>query len=500
MSPNKALFCPEQPSEGFVAQFCFAPAPKMKKVNYLILRLGLTTLAAAVIYLPNLSQVANAANLSLSQSAQKKSHSRYPSYPAFLPRIISLIPDPVRNKLAYLSGIESNAETTNDNIFTEAQINQNLGDSYFDCVTIAPKAKFSLATDAKLAFLVPKTTSLSADKFRVHRVELGDTLSKLAQKYGVSLDELAQLNQIDNSDLILVDSQLLIPDSILDLTVLTAETEQPQPLLSSNFPDRRPQADLQLASRDLKTKVLGKSSTSQRQAKSNKLDRLEEDPYIAKLKAEIDEMRAEYRRELEQGKLPQNSNLASVSKINSADLPDRQSVKTLEEEEKVRGKIATSTTAEQTLETNLFPGDSVALQLPPLPSSEEYLPNAFDGYQWPAQGVLTSGYGWRWGRLHGGIDIAAPIGTPIFAAASGTVISAGWNSGGYGNLVKLKHTDGSMTLYAHNNRILVSNGQRVSKGEQIAEMGNTGFSTGSHLHFEIHPPSQGAVNPLAFLN
>jgi|GEM_PF-3415364 len=143
---------------------------------------------------------------------------------------------------------------------------------------------------------------------------------------------------------------------------------------------------------------------------------------------------------------------------------------------------------------------AVSLQLPPLPPSEEYLPNAFDGYAWPAQGVLTSGYGWRWGRLHKGIDIAGPIGTPVFAAASGEVVSAGWNSGGYGNLIKLRHLDGSITLYAHNNKILVNSGQKVGQGDQIAEMGNTGFSTGSHLHFEIHSREQGAVNPLVLLN
>ena len=143
--------------------------------------------------------------------------------------------------------------------------------------------------------------------------------------------------------------------------------------------------------------------------------------------------------------------------------------------------------------------ETIPLQLPPLPSEEEYLPNAFDGYAWPAQGVLTSGYGWRWGRLHKGIDIAGPIGTPVFAAASGEVISAEWNSGGYGNLIKLKHLDGSVTIYAHNNKILVNSGQKVNQGDQIAEMGNTGFSTGSHLHFEIHSKERGIVNPLALL-
>jgi murein DD-endopeptidase MepM/ murein hydrolase activator NlpD len=155
--------------------------------------------------------------------------------------------------------------------------------------------------------------------------------------------------------------------------------------------------------------------------------------------------------------------------------------------------------AKYNLQPDLLEENTVALTLPPLPDSDEYLPSAFDGYMWPAQGVLTSGYGWRWGRLHRGIDIAAPVGTPIVAAASGEVISAGWHSG-YGNLIKLEHLDGSVTLYAHNYRNLVSHGQKVNQGEQIAEMGSTGRSTGSHLHFEIHSRNQEVLNPLALLN
>lgn len=147
-------------------------------------------------------------------------------------------------------------------------------------------------------------------------------------------------------------------------------------------------------------------------------------------------------------------------------------------------------------------GQMVSPDLPPLGSVDAYLPGAngrFNGYIWPTKGVLTSGYGWRWGRMHRGIDIAGPIGTPIVAAAAGVVVTAGWNSGGYGNLVEIQHADGSVTLYAHNDRILVRTGQQVEQGQQIAEMGSTGYSTGPHSHFEVHLPGQGAVNPMAYL-
>lgn len=121
------------------------------------------------------------------------------------------------------------------------------------------------------------------------------------------------------------------------------------------------------------------------------------------------------------------------------------------------------------------------------------------GFSWPAAGKLTSRYGRRWGRMHKGIDIAGPVGTPINAAADGTVIAAGWNSGGYGNLVEVRHSDGTTTRYGHNSRVSVGIGQTVRQGQQLAEMGSTGHSTGSHLHFEIRPSGGNAVNPIAHL-
>jgi murein DD-endopeptidase MepM/ murein hydrolase activator NlpD len=147
-------------------------------------------------------------------------------------------------------------------------------------------------------------------------------------------------------------------------------------------------------------------------------------------------------------------------------------------------------------------GKMVSPDLPPLDRADTYLPGGsmqFTGYTWPSRGTLTSGYGWRWGRMHRGIDIAAPTGTPIVAAAPGVVTYADWSSGGYGYLVEISHPNGSLTLYAHNSQILVREGQTVAQGELIAKMGSTGRSTGPHLHFEIHPKGNGAVNPMAYL-
>ncbi|MEA5515339.1 LysM peptidoglycan-binding domain-containing M23 family metallopeptidase [Nodularia sp. UHCC 0506] len=149
-------------------------------------------------------------------------------------------------------------------------------------------------------------------------------------------------------------------------------------------------------------------------------------------------------------------------------------------------------------------------QLPPLAAVDRYLPKPIDAttappstgstaFIWPAKGVLTSGYGRRWGRMHRGIDIANATGTPIFAAADGVVEKSGWNRGGYGILVDIRHPDGTLTRYAHNSRTLVRAGQRVTQGQQIADMGSTGFSTGPHTHFEIHPAGRGAIDPIALL-
>ncbi len=147
-------------------------------------------------------------------------------------------------------------------------------------------------------------------------------------------------------------------------------------------------------------------------------------------------------------------------------------------------------------------GQSVSPDMPILPGVREFfpeVPSRFNGYLWPARGILSSGYGWRWGRMHRGIDIAGPIGTPVVAAAGGVVVRSGWNSGGYGNVVDIRHSDGSMTRYAHNSRLLVREGQAVRQGQLISEIGSTGNSTGPHLHFEIHLPSSGTVNPIAYL-
>lgn len=113
----------------------------------------------------------------------------------------------------------------------------------------------------------------------------------------------------------------------------------------------------------------------------------------------------------------------------------------------------------------------------------------------PAEGAFTSPFGPRWGTMHNGIDIANAVGTPILAAMGGTVIDSGPASG-FGQWIRIQHDDGSIAVYGHMETLDVSVGEQVTAGQKIAGMGNRGFSTGSHLHFELYPDGKTPVDPV----
>ncbi|WP_246166454.1 M23 family metallopeptidase [Sphingomonas sinipercae] len=118
--------------------------------------------------------------------------------------------------------------------------------------------------------------------------------------------------------------------------------------------------------------------------------------------------------------------------------------------------------------------------------------------------AFTSGYGVRsdpfkgGAAMHAGIDLSGPLGTPIYATAEGVVTNAGWNSGGYGNLIKIDHGRGIETRYGHLSSIGIQPGQKVTRGQLIGRMGSTGRSTGSHLHYEVRIDGR-PVNPIPFM-
>jgi len=396
-----------------------------------------------------------------------------------------------------------------------------------------------------------------------YEVKPGDTVDAIARRYGLSRSELIQANGLNNPNLIRVNQQLTIPTSTSStssdqrVTFLPGiqeqsnnsvtrpeqpEVETPRVVVpttatsASPITPRVPTSQPSTASSTVLTQtsvgeVPPTNTPIALETKRNQSANVGDNPYVERLRADILRMRAEYRRQQTTGQtqspsevvvpsIPVEPTVAEQSipvRVNPEFNPQQyeQEAQTASVPIAVPPPAATpSESKERVIAAAPAPADSynpmlqtpvgtpVAPVLPPLSDPDMYLPDSparFNGYIWPSKGVLTSGYGMRWGRMHKGIDIAAPIGTPIVAAAPGVVVTAGWNSGGYGKLVEIKHPDGSMTLYAHNNRILVRRGQEVDQGQQISEMGSTGYSTGPHLHFEIHPSGRGAVNPMAFL-
>lgn len=115
---------------------------------------------------------------------------------------------------------------------------------------------------------------------------------------------------------------------------------------------------------------------------------------------------------------------------------------------------------------------------------------------WPTAGIVTSGFGWRWFRMHSGMDIAGPVGTAVKAAKEGRVVYSGW-MGGYGYCIDIDHGNGVVTRYGHNSALQAQVGQYVYRGQTIASMGSTGHSTGPHLHFEVHVNGS-AVDPRGY--
>lgn len=371
-----------------------------------------------------------------------------------------------------------------------------------------------------------------------YQIQPGDTLSRIAREHGITREQLISANNIRNPNVIWAGATLIIPGNAVE-SVAVKEAGTPVEVAASRDVANlieRPAPGLRESE---ETSVAVEVAAIQQRSSVSTANSYDSEaanglsPYAARLLEEIREMRSRQAEQVEQS-VPEQE-LASEEDVQAeagveiaaiapaqpdyatsqpaVTLPDEPVNPEFERQNQSEDRasersdtdsqlIAAAPVGSESYAPLAQPvsGQMVSPDLPSLPGADEYLPEAIsNGYIWPAQGVLTSGYGWRWGRMHKGIDVAAPVGTPIYAAASGVVERSGWNSGGYGNLVDIRHPDGSLTRYAHNSRLLVSAGQQVRQGEQIAEMGSTGYSTGPHVHFEIHLPDQGATNPMAYL-
>jgi murein DD-endopeptidase MepM/ murein hydrolase activator NlpD len=361
----------------------------------------------------------------------------------------------------------------------------------------------------------PEQMSLNGDVL-IYKVNQGDNLTEISEKYRVTPEVLIQANHITNPDVIKVDEKLLIPTSgdVASSKVRTTPTVATFPATPLHGTSLAAQAlqnnrllELPLISLD-ESPVQGVESAS---ISTGRLTPAQKLAGVAPATSSISRSLTEQR---------VSSMLGVQGKIEPIGLKDSSSSERFDTgiAQSPKQNLALLPQASQSRSTQLpalqkgtamarrsFQLQIPALELPPLTAAaDSFLPSSMgqgsQRYSWPANGAMTSGYGWRWGRMHRGIDIAGPIGTPIVAAAPGIVLTSGWNDGGYGYMVEVQHPDGSMTRYAHNDRIHVRKGDTVQQGQRIADMGSTGRSTGPHLHFEIHTAGRGgAINPMMFL-
>ncbi len=359
--------------------------------------------------------------------------------------------------------------------------------------------------------IIPRSTSVSP---RTYQVKPGDTIHHIARELGLSSQAILQVNQITNPNIIKVNQTLVLPEQRQSAPAHSQKLASISFPVAKNLSSKESKVSNQtLSTQDAAVPLLVEDSKPefthrlQRSVAQSNQDYLTAGTHgttaipseIKDVDDEILETQESDHNATDDRRVPRGFTAprASLSKL-QRDYRSGSS-KQLETNDQVLGAVPTAA-QEYNPSFELPVGIEVTPALPSLsePNIPE-IPTEFTGFIWPAKGVLTSGFGRRWGRAHRGIDIAAPIGTPIMAAAAGEVISAGWNSGGFGKLVKIRHADGSVTYYAHNHRILVRRGDYVQQGQQVAEMGSTGRSTGPHLHFEIRPNGKGAVNPVAML-
>ncbi|HEY9827216.1 MAG TPA: M23 family metallopeptidase, partial [Stenomitos sp.] len=280
----------------------------------------------------------------------------------------------------------------------------------------------SILADSTTTQAVAPSTTSDVEVGVIHTVERGENLTEIADKYEVSPESIAATNRIQNLNIINVHEDLVIPTPILP--VATA------PLVVENLT-----ANAQLAATETRLEVSPALLTPQSAPKATEptSQSKKSSQQIASANATPMDTALEFDR-------PSTSNEVA---LRTPDAPSEQA--SSGSAEPLQPMIARRIDLLQ----------PPALDLPPLNSADQFLPaiKTVQKFIWPARGVFTSGYGPRWGRMHRGIDIAAPVGTPVVAAASGIVVTAGWNDGGYGKLVEIRHPDGSLTLYAHNSRI-----------------------------------------------
>jgi murein DD-endopeptidase MepM/ murein hydrolase activator NlpD len=307
----------------------------------------------------------------------------------------------------------------------------------------------------------------------IHKVQKGENLSQIAEKYKVSPESIAQSNKIPNPNLIEANQDLVVPSASISAAAA--------PLILGSWADNTRILSQAISQMGIASALLTPQQPLKPEQASN-TQPISQPQTIAATLLTSEKAPQAYWQDPKPASGPLALNMSSDGTVPS---------------------YGSGTTSSVIARRSTFP-QLPALELPSLSSAEQFLPSSMQGgsqkYIWPAKGVFTSPYGYRWGRMHRGIDVAGPVGTPVVAAAAGVVVKAGWDDGGYGNLVEIQHPDGSFTRYGHNSSINTRVGAVVQQGELVAAMGSTGRSTGPHCHFEIHPNGQRAVDPMTYLS
>lgn len=378
------------------------------------------------------------------------------------------------------------------------------------------KAKWANAAESFIATATYDKQAVSDTiNIVVYEVKSGDTLAAIAEEFSISVSEIVRINQLTNPYQLKISEKLNIPISGSTSRVDNVENNKVVQAKRNSIAVETGVPTAMLAIR-----VANISINPDKNVKTS--------PSLNSLRKEIEKLRAKYRAQRSGQQLRSEGNSqeaaveSTISSINNIEVPiflPRPITSGDGSPRSTRPRFSPSRFRNNGVRQSRSPSSPESLEklravkvspktkiLPPLAAVDKYLPRPIgeipkssSTYVWPAKGTLTSGYGWRWGRMHRGIDIANSTGTPIYAAADGIVTSAGWNRGGYGKLVEISHNNGIVTRYAHNSKIFVKVGQQVKQGKTIALMGSTGFSTGPHSHFEIRPIGKGAVNPIAYL-
>lgn len=326
-----------------------------------------------------------------------------------------------------------------------------------DAAAIATSNGLSAATPLKIGtqLVIPPVDSI------IYKVHPNDTLSQVASLYQVPQDAIAKASGLLTPDYLRIDQPLVIPGEVKSL--LTHREEKTI-------------QDLTLK-RDLLRQRL------QLTDQSNRLNTvppiLIANSWSSRFHFQADNIPAEL------AILPQSE--ARMTTVELFQLT--RDVENLDSWLDRHEQIAASSKLQEA-PVNPLTRDSLSIPTPPDNSSVMI---------WPTEGSISSGFGWRWGRVHKGIDIAASIGTPVWAADSGVVEFAGWDDSGYGNMIDIRHHNGFITRYAHLSDIYAQQGSLVNQSQVIGAVGSTGNSTGPHLHFEIIPLSGVAVDPISYL-